>query len=94
MGFSMQQFTFFFLSSINSCVKCYLQVNHFRKVNRIHVIGTDIPDPISNFESLQQNYTISERLYKNIMNECYDKPTPIQMQAIPLMMTVSIHLFL
>lgn len=64
-----------------------LQLNRFRKVNRMHVQGPDIPDPVRSFDELR-----SERLHpkvlENLASVGFTEPTPIQMQAIPLMMQV------
>ncbi|KAG1672548.1 putative ATP-dependent RNA helicase DDX52 [Nymphon striatum] len=61
------------------------EMNHFRNVNKIKVTGSDIPDPSPTFENMQQLYKISKIVSQNILNEEYKKPTPIQMQAIPVM---------
>lgn len=46
----------------------------------------DIPSPIETFESLAERYQMSQQLIDNLKNAGYVQPTPIQMQAIPLMM--------
>uniref|UniRef100_A0A9R1SRB0 Probable ATP-dependent RNA helicase DDX52 n=2 Tax=Cyprinus carpio TaxID=7962 RepID=A0A9R1SRB0_CYPCA len=61
-------------------------VNRIRHQNRINVHGTDIPDPISTFEELQKEYDLDPRIVQNIKAAGFQTPTPIQMQAIPLMM--------
>lgn len=50
--------------------------------------GTDIPDPVSTFEELQKEYDLDPRVIQNIKAAGFQTPTPIQMQAIPLMMHV------
>lgn len=50
--------------------------------------GTDIPDPISTFEELQKEYDLDPRIIQNIKAAGFQTPTPIQMQAVPLMMHV------
>lgn len=40
----------------------------------------------SRFEELEQQFSIKEELIKNIQTRGYEVPTPIQMQAIPLML--------
>uniref|UniRef100_A0A673M9V7 ATP-dependent RNA helicase n=1 Tax=Sinocyclocheilus rhinocerous TaxID=307959 RepID=A0A673M9V7_9TELE len=62
------------------------KVNRIRHQNRINVHGTDIPDPISTFEELQKEYDLDPRIVQNIKAAGFQTPTPIQMQAIPLMM--------
>ncbi|KAL7844573.1 hypothetical protein SRHO_G00231120 [Serrasalmus rhombeus] len=62
------------------------KVNQIRHSNRINVHGTDIPDPLSTFEELQKEYGLDPRIIQNIKAAGFQTPTPIQMQAIPLMM--------
>ncbi|XP_067232317.1 probable ATP-dependent RNA helicase DDX52 [Chanodichthys erythropterus] len=62
------------------------KVNQIRHQNRINVHGTDIPDPVSSFEELQKEYDLDPRVIQNIKAAGFQTPTPIQMQAIPLMM--------
>ncbi|XP_067279402.1 probable ATP-dependent RNA helicase DDX52 isoform X1 [Pseudorasbora parva] len=62
------------------------KVNRIRHQNRINVHGTDIPDPVSTFEELQKEYDLDPRVIQNIKTAGFETPTPIQMQAIPLMM--------
>lgn len=50
--------------------------------------GTDIPDPVSTFEELQKEYDLDPRIIQNIKEAGFQTPTPIQMQAVPLMMHV------
>ena len=64
-------------------------VNRFRNIHRIHVSGNDIPDPVDSWEKLLgEKYCLAERLLNVITAKDYgyDNPTPIQMQAIPLML--------
>ncbi|XP_030637935.1 putative ATP-dependent RNA helicase DDX52 [Chanos chanos] len=62
------------------------KINRVRHQNRINVHGTDIPDPLCTFEELQQEYQLNARIIENIKAAGFQAPTPIQMQAIPLMM--------
>ncbi|XP_017348949.1 probable ATP-dependent RNA helicase DDX52 [Ictalurus punctatus] len=62
------------------------KLNQIRHQNRINVHGTDVPDPLSTFEELQQEYELDSRIIQNIRAAGFQTPTPIQMQAIPLMM--------
>jgi len=63
------------------------KVNHFRKQNRIRVTGTDVSEPIESWKQLvsSSKSSFSDDLLANITAR-YETPTPIQMQAIPLMM--------
>lgn len=60
-------------------------VNRFRNVNRIHVNGTDIADPIDDWTKLKDNHGMPDNLL-SVVQSAYATPTPIQMQAIPLML--------
>uniref|UniRef100_A0A4W4GQ43 ATP-dependent RNA helicase n=1 Tax=Electrophorus electricus TaxID=8005 RepID=A0A4W4GQ43_ELEEL len=62
------------------------KVSQLRHKNRINVHGTDVPDPLSTFEELRQEYELDPRIIQNIKAAGFQTPTPIQMQAIPLMM--------
>ncbi|KAM4844334.1 putative ATP-dependent RNA helicase DDX52 [Thomomys bottae] len=62
------------------------KVNFLRNKHKIHVQGTDLPDPITTFQQLDQEYKISSRLLQNILDSGFQMPTPIQMQAIPVML--------
>ncbi|KAK6180767.1 hypothetical protein SNE40_008759 [Patella caerulea] len=57
-----------------------------RKLHRIHVHGTDIPPPFEDFKQLGEMYGLHRLLLENIKTVGYSKPTPIQIQAIPVMM--------
>ncbi|XP_076334890.1 DExD-box helicase 52 isoform X1 [Tachypleus tridentatus] len=61
------------------------QVNHFRKQNKIFVWGADVPDPVASFDQLHSKYGVHQDILQNIQFLGYSTPTPIQMQAIPLM---------
>ncbi|OBS59907.1 hypothetical protein A6R68_08975 [Neotoma lepida] len=62
------------------------KINFFRNKHKIHVQGTDLPDPIATFQQLDREYKISSRLLQNILDAGFQVPTPIQMQAIPVML--------
>lgn len=66
-------------------------INQFRNVNKIHVNGSDIPDPIDSWDKLSKGkYCLPERLLDAITSNAhgYSAPTPIQMQAIPLLLGI------
>lgn len=67
-------------------------MNHFRNKNKINVSGKGVPVPIRAFEDLKTTYKISDRLLHNIRECGYNLPTPIQMQAIPIMLQVSLSI--
>ncbi|XP_030848092.1 probable ATP-dependent RNA helicase DDX52 isoform X2 [Strongylocentrotus purpuratus] len=62
------------------------KIKAIRKRNRIHVQGEDIPDPVETFEELQEEYGLHDDIIQNIMRVGYAAPTPIQMQAIPVLL--------
>lgn len=62
------------------------KVNRIRAQHRINVHGCDVPDPVCTFEELQTEYRLSSRVLQNLRDAGLTSPTPIQMQAIPLMM--------
>lgn len=68
------------------------QINFLRNKHKIHVQGTDLPDPITTFQQLEQEYKINSRLLQNILDAGFQVPTPIQMQAIPVMLHVSMKI--
>uniref|UniRef100_A0A8C0VLG9 Probable ATP-dependent RNA helicase DDX52 n=1 Tax=Cyanistes caeruleus TaxID=156563 RepID=A0A8C0VLG9_CYACU len=63
-----------------------LQINRFRNQHRINVQGTDLPDPIATFDQLQEEYKVHPKIIENIQAAGFQVPTPIQMQAIPVML--------
>ncbi|KAK7069336.1 DEAD (Asp-Glu-Ala-Asp) box polypeptide 52 [Halocaridina rubra] len=62
------------------------KINRIRKLNGIHVWGSDIPEPLLSFDQLVQEYKVNEVLVNNLINQGYSTPMPIQMQAWPLML--------
>ncbi|KAE9553034.1 hypothetical protein FO519_003753 [Halicephalobus sp. NKZ332] len=53
-----------------------------RKLNRVFTWGEDIPNPFIDFSELE----LPEAILKNLTEFRITEPTPIQMQAIPLML--------
>ena len=62
------------------------KINYFRNQHRISVTGSRVPEPISQFMELLKIYDVPERLVNNFISCGYVNPTPIQMQAIPVML--------
>ncbi|XP_037124780.1 probable ATP-dependent RNA helicase DDX52 [Syngnathus acus] len=62
------------------------KVNRLRSRHRINVHGSDTPDPVCTFEELQSEYQLNPQFLQNMRDAGLSVPTPIQMQAIPLMM--------
>ena len=61
------------------------KVNQFRNIHHIHVKGTDIPDPVETWDKLRNQYGVAEDVLQ-VLKDAYPSPTPVQMQAIPLML--------
>ena len=57
------------------------RLNRFRNSHGIHVTGSDIVEPIDDWSSLLSKCGVSAKLVSNIP---HPSPTPIQMQAIPI----------
>ncbi|KAI9478770.1 MAG: P-loop containing nucleoside triphosphate hydrolase protein [Benjaminiella poitrasii] len=63
------------------------EAKEFRKQQRIKTYGTDVPNPFRSFEDLASPaYSLNPILYNNLMTAKYAKPTPVQMQSIPIML--------
>ncbi|KAF9937042.1 RNA-dependent ATPase rok1 [Mortierella antarctica] len=62
------------------------QLSLFRSHLKIKVYGTDIPNPFKSFEGLAKQYQLEPYLQRNILGSGFKKPTPIQMQAIPVIL--------
>ncbi|XP_054728103.1 DEAD box protein 52 homolog [Anastrepha obliqua] len=57
-----------------------------RKDYLINVRGKNIPPPVTSFEELKNEYKMSDRLLLNLESATYASPTPVQMQAMPLLL--------
>lgn len=63
------------------------EAGRFRKKLRIRCTGTDVPYPFARFADLSREpYDLMPTLYENLKKSAYAKPTPIQTQAIPIIM--------
>ncbi|KAG0235094.1 RNA-dependent ATPase rok1 [Actinomortierella wolfii] len=62
------------------------ELDFFRSQLKIRVYGTDIPNPFKSFEGLCKQYQLAPYLQRNIADAGFKKPTPIQMQAIPVIL--------
>lgn len=58
------------------------EVNRFRNIHNINVVGRHIPEPARAFN----DFKIGQDLIENLVQLGYKDPTPIQMQAVPLML--------
>ncbi|XP_076622408.1 DExD-box helicase 52 isoform X2 [Colletes latitarsis] len=62
------------------------KINQYRNQHHINVTGSRVPDPILKFTDLSTTYCVPERLMNNLVECNYVHPTPIQMQAMPVML--------
>ncbi|KAK7367993.1 hypothetical protein VNO80_10015 [Phaseolus coccineus] len=58
----------------------------FRKRHNIHVSGFNVPSPLQNFDELKKRYNCPLYLFCNLMELGFKLPTPIQRQAIPVLL--------
>lgn len=63
------------------------RISKLRKDNKISVIGNKAPAPIEHFYELCSLYNVEEKIIENLAACKYGTPTPIQMQALPIMMS-------
>lgn len=62
------------------------QIFRLRKQHRISVVGRNVPPPIESFKKIQDEFSLAPALVQNFQASGYTHPTPIQMQAIPIML--------
>lgn len=64
------------------------KVNRLRNIHQIKVKRSSVavPDPIESFQQLAESFNVSNQLIKNIVESGYKAPTPVQMQAIPVLL--------
>jgi superfamily II DNA/RNA helicase len=60
------------------------QVKQFRTKNEIRVIGEDVPNPIAEFKQISDNFP--EPVMQTIAGLKFERPTPIQSQAWPIIL--------
>ncbi|KAK8471922.1 hypothetical protein PHAVU_002G070000 [Phaseolus vulgaris] len=58
----------------------------FRKQHNIHVSGYNVPSPLQNFDELKTRYNCPSYLLRNLKELGFKLPTPIQRQAIPVLL--------
>ena len=59
------------------------KLNQFRNSQNIHVSGTDIPEPFNTWSTLSSQHGVSDKLLSCLQ---FPTPTPVQMQAIPVLL--------
>ncbi|KAK7245162.1 hypothetical protein RIF29_39997 [Crotalaria pallida] len=58
----------------------------FRKKHNIHVSGYNVPSPLQSFDELKSRYKCKSYLLRNLAELGFKEPTPIQRQAIPVLL--------
>ncbi|XP_072397068.1 probable ATP-dependent RNA helicase DDX52 [Diabrotica undecimpunctata] len=58
------------------------KINHYRNINNITVVGRQVPEPCKSF----QDFNVDSDIIDNLKKCGYEEPTPIQKQAVPLML--------
>ncbi|KAG5072591.1 hypothetical protein GLYMA_03G178500v4 [Glycine max] len=58
----------------------------FRKQHNIHVSGYNVPSPLQSFDELKSRYNCPSYLLRNLKELGFREPTPIQRQAIPVLL--------
>ncbi|XP_030756350.1 probable ATP-dependent RNA helicase DDX52 [Sitophilus oryzae] len=58
------------------------EINHYRNINNISVVGRHVPNPARAF----RDFNIDEDIKQNLIKCGYTEPTPIQKQAVPIML--------
>ncbi|XP_002135148.1 probable ATP-dependent RNA helicase DDX52 [Drosophila pseudoobscura] len=61
------------------------QANASRKQHSITALGKNIPAPVLSFDDLIRDYKLLPRLQQNVLSYGFSQPTPIQMQALPVL---------
>ncbi|KAL3839630.1 hypothetical protein ACJIZ3_024221 [Penstemon smallii] len=59
----------------------------FRKKHNIHVSGSNLPSPLQNFTELRTRYNCKSYILRNLAELGFREPTPIQRQAIPVLLS-------
>lgn len=59
----------------------------FRKKHNIHTSGSNIPSPLQDFSELRSRYGCRPYILRNLAELGIKEPTPIQMQAIPILLS-------
>ncbi|XP_057983778.1 DEAD-box ATP-dependent RNA helicase 57 [Malania oleifera] len=58
-----------------------------RKQHNIHISGNNVPPPLKSFGELSSRYKCPSYLLRNLAESGFKEPTPIQRQAIPVLLS-------
>ncbi len=64
------------------------QISHIRHKYHIHIHGSDVPDPTETFQQMHDEYGLHKQILENLETAGFTKPTPVQIQAVPVMLHV------
>ncbi|XP_059618720.1 LOW QUALITY PROTEIN: DEAD box protein 52 homolog [Phlebotomus argentipes] len=67
-------------------------VNYLRNKHKISVNGSGIPPPVDTFDEMAEKYSLRMNITNNLTICGYTDPTPIQMQAMPVMLSKKLSL--
>jgi ATP-dependent RNA helicase DDX52/ROK1 len=56
---------------------------------KVKTVGDNVPGALSTFDLMKKTYSLNPVLMENLNKSGYTVPTPIQTQAIPVMLQVS-----
>lgn len=59
----------------------------FRKKYGIHISGYNVPSPLHSFDELKSRFNCKSHLLRNFLKLRFKEPTPIQRQAIPILLS-------
>ncbi|CDP06712.1 unnamed protein product [Coffea canephora] len=59
----------------------------FRKKHNIHVSGSNVPSPLRSFAELKSRFSSKSYILRNLAELGFEEPTPIQRQAIPVLLS-------
>lgn len=59
----------------------------FRKKHNIHVSGSNVPSPLRSFAELKSRFSSRSYILRNLAELGFEEPTPIQRQAIPVLLS-------
>ncbi len=62
------------------------RINKLLHQHRIKLEGEDVPYPVSNFSKMKKRYNLPDAMIENMKKSGYERPTPVQMQSVPILM--------
>ncbi|KAL4510357.1 hypothetical protein ABPG72_008247 [Tetrahymena utriculariae] len=62
------------------------KIKALMKLYKVKIEGDNIPPLLTNFTKMQKKYGFNQKILDNMKKAGYEKPTPIQMQSVPIIM--------